>query len=171
MYEVQEGGTMIIPMAGMPIKGLLIAPEGKYAYCIVKDSLSPDLIYKTIGTRNFGVCTKYLGPTPLLVIFDQDATPESITPLHGPNKERSVIGNVLIFGKDNEGSFRSLNDFELSLIRSHTVLLSKRGMTYFGINDITDEPQPLELGYISSDEPPKFNEEISIINESEENQN
>lgn len=137
------GGMTIVPMAGLPIKGLLIAPEGSHAYCIIKDVLSPDLIYKAIGTRNFSVCTRYLGPIPFLVIFDKDVPDNAITTLHDPDFGRSVIGNVLIFGKDDDGSFKSLSDFELTALRNNTAMLSKGKITYFGINNVTRSPGSL----------------------------
>ncbi len=166
---VEVWSIMKVPMAGLPIKGLLIAPEGKYSYCIIKDSLSPDLIYKAIGTRNFGCCTRYLGPIPFLVIFDKDAPEESITPIHGPDMERSVIGNVLIFGKDDEDdSFRSLTDFEITTLRNNTVFLHKRGISYFGVNNMTREPTPLNIDCVASDDTPKEMQEISLMKDSED---
>lgn len=155
---------MNVGMAGLPVKGLLIAPEGKYSYCVIKDNLSPDLFFKAIGTRNFGICTRYLGPIPFLVVFDKDAPDESITPLHDPDFNRSVIGNVLIFGKDESGSFRSLTDFELAALRNNTVILSKNGITYFGINNVTRKPGPIDVGLDNSDpDVPEQNEEISLM--------
>ena len=155
---------MNIGMAGLPVVGLLIAPEGDCAYCVIKDRLSPDLFYKAIGTNNFGVCTRYLGPMPFLVVFDKEAPDEALTPLHDPEFNRSVIGNVLIFGKGDDGSFRSLTDFELTALRNNTVLLSKRGITYFGINNVTRSPGKLNVSIDnSSDRAPEPNGVVSLM--------
>lgn len=143
---------MNIPMAGKPIKGLLIAPETSRAYCVFKDTLSPDLIYVALGTKDFGYCTRYLGPIPFLIIFCEDVDDDAITTIHGPNSERVIIGSSMIFGKDEDGSFRSLTDFELSALRNNTSMLSKRNITYFGVNGVTKEPRPLELEVIGVDD-------------------
>lgn len=158
---------MNIPMAGKPIVGLLIAPEGSKAYCVFKDTLSPDLIYNALGTRDFSYCVRYLGPIPFLIVYCCDAPRDAITTIHGPNRERVIIGNSMIFGRDEDGSFRSLTEFELNALRSNTSMLSKRNITYFGVNGMTKDPRPLEFGPSESDNDVlSQNEAISLMNES-----
>ena len=158
---------MNVPMAGKPIKGLLIAPERSRAYCVFKDVLSPDLIYKALGTKDFGYCTRYLGPIPLLIVFCCDVDRDAITTIHGPDRERVIIGSSMIFGKDEDGSFRSLTDFELTALRNNTSILSKRNITYFGVNGMTKDPRPLELEAVGSDDDIPGSDVVSLMDDRE----
>lgn len=157
---------MNIPMAGQQIKGLLIAPETSRAYCLFKDTLSPDLIYRALGTKNFTYCTRYLGPIPFIIVCCVDVDEDAITTVHGPDRERVIIGSCMIFGQDEDGSFRSLSDFEIVSLRNNTTIWSKKNITYFGVNGMTKEPRPLELDVVNINGSVSSKDEvISLMND------
>jgi hypothetical protein len=136
---------MRVPLAGSKARGLLIAPDCSDRFGEIDETLSPDRLYDLLGTVDIGVCTRYIGPVPLLIMFDRGNTEDSTPTVHGPDGEVSIRGNVLVFGRDPEGSFKSLSDFEVGLLKSHTDLVRCDGKTYFALSDVTKNPVPMSV--------------------------
>ena len=121
-----------VPRLGEELNGFIIS------YDYTGDGLvelSPSGIAEIIGSRNFGICYRYLYTIPLVLFFQMDLEEDDPIAVRGPSER--ICGNVLVFGYD--GSPRSLTDFEIQCLKNHTTM-ERYGENYTVIlNQITKE--------------------------------
>lgn len=129
---------MKLPMAGQKVNAFVVSDDN---FGEVSLRMTPAGIAEHIGTKKFTIIFRYFYSLHVAICY-RDEVPEGTQPtVYGDER---IKGAVLIFGYDD--SLRSLNKFEIELLRSCAVMMKLGGENRLLLGNMTKKQTEPPIG-------------------------